>query len=61
MRTEENIVIMNEIIQENPSPSVRKPATEVKISFESERRILKIYLRLKPYKIQASPQLSSTS
>ena len=32
VRSEENIAILNEIIQENPSPSVMKPAAKVGIS-----------------------------
>ena len=39
VRSEENIVILNERIQENQSPSVRKLASEIGISRESARRI----------------------
>ena len=42
VRPEENLVILKEIIQENPSLSVRKLAAEVGISCKSARRILKI-------------------
>ena len=46
----------NKIIQGIPSLSVRKLAAEVGFRRVSTRRILKVHLRLKPYKIQTSQQ-----
>ena len=60
VRSEENIVISNERLQENPSLSVRKTAAEVGISHESASRILKADLDLKYCEMQISQQLSIT-
>ena len=49
VRPKENIVILNDRIQENPSVGVRKLAAEVGISSQSARRILKVDLRQNSY------------
>ena len=60
VRTEENISNVKEMIENCQFLSVKKISAQVRIARESVRRILKVDLKLKSYKMQTSQQLSES-
>ena len=60
MRTDENISNVKEMIENCQFLSVKKISAQVRIARESVGRILKVDLKLKPYKIQTCQQLTES-
>lgn len=56
-RSEDNVMRVSESVRQNPDLSTRKRSAELGISRSSLRRILKIDLKLHPYKIQLVQEL----
>ena len=56
-RCDENIEAVSNIMSTNPTTSIRKASQETGISRSSVHRIMRIDLKLKPYRLQTVQQL----